>query len=79
MPPHADRARMPRFIELLDRLSVDYSFAQESVHASRATDLWGNETDALELPAGTLVVKSDQPLRRVAHAYLGFDTRPDSS
>lgn len=79
MPPHADRARMARFIELLDRLSVEYSFAQESVHASRATDLWGNETDALELPAGTLVVKSDQPLRRVAHAYLGFDTRPDSS
>ncbi len=78
MPPHADRDRMARFIDLLERQSIEYSFARESLALDHATDLWGNETDALELPAGSLVVKSDQPLRRIAHALLGFDTRPDS-
>ena len=79
MPPHADRTRMARFIDLLGRLAVEYSFAQETVHLAGATDLWGNKTDELELPAGTLVVKSDQPFRRVVHTLLGFETRPDSS
>ncbi|MCK5712737.1 MAG: hypothetical protein KAI25_08485, partial [Hyphomicrobiaceae bacterium] len=79
MPPHADRARMARFIDLLARQSVEHSFARESVHLAGATALWGNETDELELPVGTLVVKSGQPFRRVAHALLGFDTRPDNS
>jgi len=77
MPPHTDRARMARFIELLDRQSIEYGFAQESVHVAGATDIWGDRTEELELPAGTLVVKSDQPFRRVTHALLGFDTRPD--
>jgi hypothetical protein len=79
MPPHADRERMRRFTKLLDRLAVEYSFARKSVHLAGATDLWGNKTDELELPAGTLVVKSDQPFRRVAHTLLAFDTRPDNS
>jgi len=79
MPPHADRERMRRFIKLLDRLAVEYSFARESVHLAGATDLWGNKTDELKLPAGTLVVKSDQPFRRVAHTLLAFDTRADNS
>ena len=79
MPPHADRTRMARFIDLLGRLAVEYSFAQEPVHLAGATDLWGNKNDELELPAGTLVVKSDQPFRRVVHTLLGFETRPDNS
>jgi hypothetical protein len=78
MPPHADRARMSRFITHLDRNAIEYSFAQESVHISGATDIWGNKTGALELPAGTLVVKSAQPHRRVVHIFLSFDVRPDN-
>jgi len=79
MPPHPDRARVARFIELLGRQSVEYSFTRESAHITTATDLFGNKTGHLELPAGTLVVKSDQPFRRVAHALLRFDIRPDSN
>jgi hypothetical protein len=78
MPPHADRARMARFIELLDRHAIEYGFAQESVHIEGATDIWGNKTGALELPVGTLVVKSAQPHRRVVHIFLSFDVRPDN-
>ncbi|MHC4734913.1 MAG: M14 family zinc carboxypeptidase, partial [Planctomycetota bacterium] len=37
MPPHADRTRMARFIDLLGRLAVEYSFAQEPVHLAGAT------------------------------------------
>jgi hypothetical protein len=79
MPPHPDRARVARFIELLDRQSVEYNFTRESARITTATDLFGNIIDNLELPAGSLVVKSDQPLRRVAHALLRFDIRPDSN
>lgn len=78
MPPHPDRARFARFIELLSRQSVEYSFTRESAHITTATDLFGNKIDRLELPAGSLVVKSDQPFRRVAHVLLRFDIRPDS-
>jgi hypothetical protein len=69
---------MARFITLLDRNAIEYSFAQESVHISGATDIWGNKTGALELPVGTLVVKSAQPHRRVMHLFLRFDIRPDN-
>ena len=79
MPPHPDRARVARFIELLGRQSVEYSFTRESTHITNATDLFGDKTDHLELPAGTLVVKSDQPFQRVAHTLLRFETRPDSN
>jgi hypothetical protein len=78
MPPHDDQAQMARFIKLLDRHSIEYSFAQESVQIEVATDIWGNQTDEMELPTGTLVVQSAQPFRRLVHTLLGFDTRPDS-
>ena len=78
MPPNADRARMSRFIALLDRNAIEYGFAQEPVRISGATDIWGNKTEALELPVGTLVVKSAQPHRRVVHIFLSFDIRPDN-
>jgi hypothetical protein len=78
MPPHPDRARVARFIELLGRQSVEYSFTRESAHVVNATDIFGNKIDQLELPPGTLVVKSDQPFRRLAHVLLRFDIRPDS-
>jgi hypothetical protein len=79
MPPHPDRARVARFIEILDLQSVEYSFTRESAQIKAATDFFGNKTDHLKLPAGTLVVKSGQPFRRVAHALLRFDIRPDSN
>jgi hypothetical protein len=79
MPPHADRARIARFITQLDRNAIEYSFAQEPVRISGATDIWGKKTGALELPAGTLVVKSAQPHRRVMHLLLRFDIRPDNN
>ena len=79
MPPHPDRARAARFIELLDRQSVEYSFTLESAQITDAIDLYGNKTGQLELPSGTLVVKSDQPFRRIAHALLRFDIRPDNN
>jgi len=78
MPPHTDRARMARFITQLDRNAIEYSFAQETVRISGATDIWGKKTGALELPVGTLVVKSTQPHRRVMHLLLRFDIRPDN-
>jgi hypothetical protein len=77
MPPHPDRTRMARFVDLLGRLSIEYSFAEKPVNISNATDIWGDKTGRLELPAGTLVVKSNQPFRRVAHAALWFDVLPD--
>ncbi|MFC2160479.1 M14 family metallopeptidase [Acidobacteriota bacterium] len=79
MPPHPDRARFARFIELLGRQSLEYSFTREAALFTNATDLFGNKTGNLKLPPGTLVVKSNQPFRRVAHALLRFDLRPDSN
>ena len=78
MPPNPDRARMDRFVDLLERHAIEYGFALEPVKGTNATDMWGNNTSSVNLPVGTLVVKSDQPFRRMAHTLLAFETRPNN-
>jgi len=79
MPPPQDQTRAKRFVEILKKQDIEFSWAKETVKAGKVRDIWGNKIDTKELPASTLVVSSAQPRRRMLLAMLEFDTHPKDS
>ncbi len=73
LPPLADQARVVRLIELLDRQGIETAAASQPFEASDVVDIWGDKSDTMTFAAGTLVVRSAQPHRRLLQAILGFD------
>jgi hypothetical protein len=72
-PPSTDRSRRQRLLHLLDLHGIEYEIAREPVEAEDVVDIWGEHSESIMLPAGTAVVSSAQPHRRLMHAVLGFD------
>ena len=77
LPPNngGDRTTFNRFIDLLDRQGVEAEFTAKPVKANGVVDIWGDRAGTREFPAGTLVVRSNQPHRRLLHAIMEFDPR----
>ena len=73
LPPGGDPSRRARFIDLLERQGIESSVAAGPIEATDVIDAWGRRSDTATFPAGTLVVASAQPMRRLMHAILGFD------
>ncbi|HUU83649.1 MAG TPA: M14 metallopeptidase family protein [Phycisphaerae bacterium] len=73
LPPASDRGRFNRLVEVLDRQGVESAVAGEPFEARGVSDVWGEQAETREFPAGTLIVRSLQPHRRLLHALLGFD------
>ena len=73
LTPSADRARRDRFIELLHRQGLELEVAAGPVEATGVVDRWGGRAEARSFPAGTLVVRSQQPHQRLLLSILGFD------
>jgi hypothetical protein len=75
LPPAKDKTLARRFVDILQKQEIEFSWTKETVKASKVRDIWGNQMDTKELPAGTLVVSSAQPRRRMLLAMLEFDPR----
>ena len=75
LPPEQDRARISSFVELLGKQGIEYVKANGPVQAEKLTDIWGNQIESKELSAGTLIIRSNQPHRRLLHSILKFDSR----
>ncbi len=73
VPPNADAARMERLRDLLRRQGIEFTVAADAFEAADAVDVWGGRHEKMSLPAGTIVVRSDQPRRRLLHALFAFD------
>ncbi len=73
LPPAADRARWTALVDLLRRQGIDVAFATEAFQAFNVTDLWGKQHESRKFPAGTLVVRTNQPRRRMLQALCDFD------
>ncbi|MHC4437171.1 MAG: M14 family metallopeptidase [Planctomycetota bacterium] len=73
LPPAKDVSRWKSLVQLIKNQGIETELAKGSFEAEEVTDLWGNKFDKKELPEGTLVVKSRQPLRRMLHTLLAFD------
>jgi hypothetical protein len=75
LPPASDRARRERLLDLLDRQGIEYVESAGPVEAEQVVDVFGAEAAQRTFPAGTVVVSSRQPHRRLMHAMLDFDPR----
>ncbi|NOT00112.1 MAG: hypothetical protein HOP29_05750 [Phycisphaerales bacterium] len=76
LPPPDDRSKLLRFTDLLKRQGIECGTSLAAFEGRGLRDVWGQQIAARTFPAGTLVVRSDQPQRRILHAILGFDPRP---
>ncbi|MBN1490882.1 MAG: hypothetical protein JXA69_13270, partial [Phycisphaerae bacterium] len=75
LPPSPDRSRQERFIDLMRRQGIEMEVAQAPVEAGGVEDVWHQKVETLTFPAGTLVIRSAQPHRRLLHGMLAFDPR----
>ncbi|MHC4079698.1 MAG: M14 family metallopeptidase [Planctomycetota bacterium] len=73
LPPSPDRAKRGRFLELLRLQGFEVDVSEGPVTAVEAVDIWGEQVPEMMFPAGTVVVPSAQPQRRLLGALLGFD------
>jgi len=76
VPPGRDRVRFDRFREFLGQQGFEYEVADEAVSARNGMSVWGEHVDELKLPAGTIMVRVNQPRRRLLLAMLQFDPHP---
>ncbi|MEM7230300.1 MAG: M14 family zinc carboxypeptidase, partial [Planctomycetota bacterium] len=75
LPPHADGSRRARFLDVLLRQEIEFTVAEAPFQASVVRHADGTNADAARYPAGTVVIRSEQPHRRLLHAMLAFDPR----
>jgi hypothetical protein len=75
LPPCADAARQNRFVELLESQGIEVGFAKAPFDATEVGDVWGEKLAGRKFPAGTLVVRSRQPRRRMLQTLCDFDPR----
>jgi len=73
LPPPADTSKMKRFVELLERQGIEFEFSEAPFDGKGLSDVWGNTLEKKRFPTGTLIVKSQQPLRRLLYSLLEFD------
>lgn len=76
LPPPDDRSKLLRFTDLLRRHGIEYGTAAAAFDGRGLRDIRGAQVAARTFPVGTLIVRSNQPQRRLMHAVLGFDPRP---
>jgi hypothetical protein len=68
-----DRSRFERFADVLGRHGVEWGASATPFEAHNVVDVWGQRKANLTFPAGSLVLRSEQPHRRLLRALLGFD------
>ena len=73
LPPAEDVSRFRCLVELLKQQGIEAELAEGSFEAEEVTDIWGNKFANKQLPKGTLIVRSDQPHRRMLHTLSAFD------
>jgi hypothetical protein len=75
LPPSCDKQRWNRLVEVLRDQGFEFAFARKEFQIQDAVDIWGTDFDKKTLPEGTLIARSQQPLRRMLYTLLGFDPK----
>lgn len=70
-PERGDPTRLARLVNLLTAQGIEVQRATAPITTERATPLLGGSTSAQTFPAGTYVVRLDQPAKRLATVLLG--------
>jgi hypothetical protein len=75
VPPQADRSRVRRLVDLLQRQGLEVGKADREFTAQAVRQIWGSVEATRSVPAGTVLVRAAQPRRRLLLAMLDFDPR----
>jgi Zinc carboxypeptidase len=71
--------RLDRFVEKLQHQRIEVERTTKSVKLSRARSWNGNEARDVTVPAGSAVVRTNQPMKQLVEAILEFDIRIPTS
>src|SRR5688572_7697609 len=75
----ANRTRLERLVETLQNQRIDVERTTKATTLSRARSWDGTDARNVNVPAGSAIVRTNQPLRQLIDAILEFDTRIPTS
>lgn len=75
----ANRARLDRFVEKLQHQHVEVERTTKAAKLSRARAWNGTEARDVAIPAGSVLVRTNQPMKQLVEAILDFDIRIPTS
>ncbi len=75
----ANRSRLDRFVEKLQHQHIEVERTTKAAKLGRARAWNGTEARDVQIPAGSAVVRTNQPLRQLVEAILEFEVRIPTS
>jgi Zinc carboxypeptidase len=75
----ANRTRLDRLVEKLEHQKIEVERATKPFKLARARAWDGTEARNVEIPAGSAIVRTNQPLKQLVEAILTFDIRIPTS
>ncbi|HXV14525.1 MAG TPA: M14 family metallopeptidase [Candidatus Krumholzibacteria bacterium] len=74
-----NRTRLDRFVEKLQHQHIEVERTTQGMKLSRARAWDGTEARDVTIPAGSALVRTNQPMKQLAEAILEFDIRIPTS
>jgi hypothetical protein len=74
-PPSPNRDRFDHFAETLTRQGIEVEVSEEASRLRRARSADGEIDGGVDVPAGSYIVRLNQPLRHLIEVILSFDIR----
>lgn len=78
LPPSPNKGRLARLAEKLQDQGIEVFVSKNSFKVNRARSSMGKDMKNLSLPAQSILVPLNQPLRNLIETILSFDLRFDS-
>ena len=75
----ANRTRLDRFVEKLEHQHIEVERTTKPTRLARAHSWDGTEARDVVIPAGSVLVRTNQPLKQLVDAILQFDVRIPTS
>ncbi len=70
-----NRTRLDRFVETLERQKIEVERTTKAFKIARAQSWDGTDARDIAIPAGSAIVRTNQPERQLVEAILSFDNR----
>jgi hypothetical protein len=78
-PPSANESRLTLLAEKIQHQRIEVETATSSFKVGRARSAAGADVDNITFPEGTLIVRTNQPLKQLVQVILSFDIRIPTS
>lgn len=79
LPPGKNRSRTNKFLENLQWMGIEVRRAEKAFSVDDLHSYWSKKMQSKKLPAGTFIIRMDQPLQPLIRAVLEFDPRMKTS